>query len=191
MSIMAVLNGLFPDMRGLAVYEMSSRGPLVEFLYKRAGHLTVSEYFDDVAPGGWRVSVQCQDVHRLTYPDKSFDLCTSTEVFEHVGDDMAGFREARRVLRPGGFFVFTVPLALERGTVTRAVLREGRIEHLLPPEYHLDTIRGENTVLCFRDYGADIVARLVQAGFATAEIREIDGADWWGFSRPVVVARAR
>ena len=44
------------------------------------------------------------------YGDASFDLCTSTEVFEHMPDDLNGFSEIRRVLRPGGRFVFTVLL---------------------------------------------------------------------------------
>lgn len=189
LSIIEVLKTVAPGMGGRDVYEMSSRGPLVRFLQRSGTRLTTSEYFDDTAPGDWRGDIQCQDVQRLTYPDASFDLCTSTEVFEHVPDDLAGFREVRRVLRPGGLFVFTVPLAPAMSTVTRAVLRDGRIEHLLPPEYHLDTLRGENTVLCFRDYGADIVERVVAAGFASAEIRAIDGSAWWGFARPAIVAR--
>jgi ubiquinone/menaquinone biosynthesis C-methylase UbiE len=32
-------------------------------------------------------------VQRLSFADASFDLCTSTEVFEHVPDDRAGLRE--------------------------------------------------------------------------------------------------
>jgi len=190
MSIMAVLNDLFPDMGRMSVYEMSSRGPLVEYLAERAGRLTVSEYFDDIAPGEWKGDIQCQDVQRLSYPDAAFNLCTSTEVFEHVEDDLSGFREVRRVLCSGGTFVFTVPITTLPQTVERAIRRNGRIEHLLPPEYHLDAIRGENSVLCFRDYGQDLPSRLVSAGFAAAEIRQVNSAGWWSLGRPVVVARA-
>lgn len=189
LSLLTALVSLVPTLRGTDVYEMSARGPVVRFLRRRGARLTVSEYFDDVAPGARRGEVQCQDVQQLTFSERSFDLCTSTEVFEHVADDLAGFREIRRVLRPGGLFVFTVPLALDARTVTRAVAQADGIEHLLPPEYHLDTIRGKNTVLVFRDYGADITERLVAAGFAHAELRLTSDAAWWGFGRPVVVAR--
>ena len=189
LSMVAALKAVMPDLRNRNVYEMSSRGPLVRFLRHSGSRLTTSEYFDDVPPGTWQGTIQCQDVQRLTYPDASFDLGTSTEVFEHVPDDMAGFREVRRVLRDGGLFVFTVPLA-SAPTVTRAILREGGIEHLLPPEYHLDAIRSQNSVLSFRDYGADIVERLVGAGFANAEILEVDrSAPRWS-ARPVILARA-
>jgi ubiquinone/menaquinone biosynthesis C-methylase UbiE len=38
----------------------------------------------------------------IPFPDASFDLVFSTDVIHHVGDRPAYFREATRVLRPGG-----------------------------------------------------------------------------------------
>ena len=38
----------------------------------------------------------------LPFPDASFDLVFTTDVIHHVGDRGAYFREAERVLRPGG-----------------------------------------------------------------------------------------
>jgi hypothetical protein len=74
-------------------------------------------------------------------------------------------------------------------TVERAVLVEDRVEHLLPAEYHDDHIRGRGRVLCFRNYGMDIVNRLKAQGFADAEIETPDSSRWWGYGRPVVIAR--
>ena len=145
---------------------MSSRGPLYEYARRRAGKLVCSEFFDDVKPGLWKGKIQCQDVTRLTYAEASFDLCTSTEVFEHVPDDEAGFREVRRVLKPSGRFVFTVPLSQAMRTVSRAELVDGKVRHLQPPEYHGDAIRGQGKVLVYREYGRDIVARLRRCGFS-------------------------
>lgn len=190
MSIVQILNEHYPDLSATVVYEMSSRGPLVEYLKRRAGQLIFSEYFDDVAPGEWKGEVQCQDVARLTYANSSFDLCTSTEVFEHVPDDEKGFREVRRVLRPGGRFVFTVPLLDSPITVTRAEVTGGEVRHLLPPEYHGDAIRGQGRVLVYRDYGRDIVDRLRRCGFGTAAIMDVDDSRWWGLGRKVIVAEA-
>lgn len=187
-SIMRVLGRIYPDLSAAAVYEMSSRGPLFEYLKARAGRLVCSEYFDDVPPGKYRNGVQCQDVARLTHADASFDLCTSTEVFEHVPDDEQGFREIRRVLRPGGRFVFTVPLSESAQTVTRAELANGEVRHLLPPEYHGDAIRGQGRVLVYRDYGRDIVALLQRCGFSRAEIVRPDAGSWWGLGSDVIVA---
>ncbi len=43
------------------------------------------------------------------YPDSVFDACVSNYVLEHVQDPLAHFREVRRVLVPGGCYVFRTP----------------------------------------------------------------------------------
>lgn len=190
LSLVSVLLAERPGFRRERVYELSSRGPLFEFLRREVADLTCSEYFDGVPPGGYRNGVQCQDVERLTHADASFDLVTSTEVFEHVPDDRRGFAEIRRVLRPSGALIFTVPLADAEQTVVRAERKDGEIRHLLPPEYHDDRLRGRGTVLVYRDYGADIAERLLEAGFSAAHIDRRCQSDFWRHGRPVVVARA-
>jgi SAM-dependent methyltransferase len=150
--------------RDARVYELSSRGALCRHLQRTFAHVTVSELFDDVVAGGFRDGVQCQDVQRLTYGDASFDLVTSTEVFEHVPDDRRAFAEIHRVLRPGGTLVFTVPLMETAPTLERARLDRGTVVHLTVPEYHGDRLRGRGRVLAFRTYGLDILDRLRAAG---------------------------
>jgi SAM-dependent methyltransferase len=45
----------------------------------------------------------------LPYEDGTFDLVTAFDVVEHMDDDLAGLREMRRVLRPGGHVLLFVP----------------------------------------------------------------------------------
>ena len=45
----------------------------------------------------------------LPYQDGTFDLVTAFDVVEHIDDDLAGLREMRRVLRPGGRVLLFVP----------------------------------------------------------------------------------
>jgi len=45
----------------------------------------------------------------LPYEDNTFDLVTAFDVVEHMDDDLAGLREMRRVLRPGGRVLLFVP----------------------------------------------------------------------------------
>lgn len=45
----------------------------------------------------------------LPYEDATFDLVTAFDVVEHMDDDLAGLKEMRRVLRPGGRVLLFVP----------------------------------------------------------------------------------
>ena len=189
LSIVSVVREIAPDLASRSVYEMSARGPFHAWLCRHAGAVTGSEYFEDVAPGDHRDGVQCQDAQALTHGDGSFDLCTSTEVLEHVPDDARAFRELLRVLRPGGLLVFTVPLRPEHATLERAVLTpQGELLHLTEPEYHGDPLKERGRILAFRTYGGDVVERLLAAGFSRARLVRPSHFIPWGFARPVVVA---
>lgn len=173
------------------VYELSSRAALFKFLLNKFNSFYYSEFFDDVPSGANKNGIPCQDVQALKLNDSLFDLVTSTEVFEHVPNDIKGFSEIYRVLRTGGYFIFTVPLTDNPQTVERAFLKyDGSIEYILPAEYHADKIRGKNSVLAFRNYGMDIKERLISVGF-TVEIRKINCDETRIFNQYVIVAKKR
>ncbi|MDY6973369.1 MAG: class I SAM-dependent methyltransferase [Thermodesulfobacteriota bacterium] len=189
LSLVAVLRHVSPDLGSKSVFELSSRGPLFRYLKQKTKSLTYSEYFSDISPGEYKEGVQCQDVQRLTYQSESFDICTSTEVFEHVPMDKIGFSEIYRVLNPNGILVFTVPLDIHNITVERAELVVGGgVKHFLPSEYHRDPLRKDEPILTFRNYGYDILDKLLNAGFKRAEIRRPGLNMPWGYTRPVIVA---
>ena len=54
-------------------------------------------------------AVRHYDGERLPYDECIFDLVTALDVIEHVDDDEAILREMRRVTRPGGHVLVTVP----------------------------------------------------------------------------------
>lgn len=188
LALAAAIAGHFGPVRGRAVYELGSRGPLVRHLRRSGATLTLSEYFDGIAPGQQRNGIRCEDVQSLTFADAAFDLVTSTEVLEHVPDDARAFAEIRRVLVPGGMTIFSVPLSGREQTVERARATPKGIVHLLPPEYHGDRLRGRNAVLAYRTYGRDIVARLLAAGFRRACLDAANEHAWLGHGRQIVVA---
>ena len=188
-SIANVLINHVPDFKQKNIYELSARGAFFEFLNKNAKNVVFSEYMDDVKPGDSINGVLCQDVQSLTFDNAVFDICTSTEVFEHVPDDIKGFREICRVLKDNGVFIFTVPLHDVEKTVNRALVEEGKIVYLLDPEYHDDSIRGVGKVLVFRDYGHDIVDKLLSVGFSDVAIIEESDSAGFGYRKDVIVAR--
>jgi SAM-dependent methyltransferase len=53
--------------------------------------------------------VRLGEATKLPFADASFDLVTCLDVVEHLDDDIAAFEEMRRVLRPGGHLLVTVP----------------------------------------------------------------------------------
>lgn len=54
-------------------------------------------------------NVRLGEASSLPFGDGSFDLVTALDVVEHLDDDVAAFREMKRVLRPGGQILVTVP----------------------------------------------------------------------------------
>ena len=189
MSLGFIVARLNLDLASMSVFEMSSRGSFVNFLKKNCLALELSEYWPDLPRGSERDGISCQNVEQLTFRDGSFDLCTSTEVFEHVSDDTRGFSEIHRVLKPGGWLVFSVPLK-GGSTLKRAEIIDGElVHHVTPPEYHDDLLSGPKTVLAYRTYGTDIVEKLKNVGFRIAEINDcaVDYLD--GYGRKIVVAQ--
>jgi SAM-dependent methyltransferase len=53
--------------------------------------------------------VKSGSAEELPYEDASFDLVTALDVVEHLDDDLAGLKEMRRVLKPGGRALIFVP----------------------------------------------------------------------------------
>jgi len=155
-------------------YELSTYGATLTWLEKHMHSATTSEYFPHHATGTMVGGILNQDVQRLTFPDSSFDLVTSNQVFEHVPDDLAGYRETHRVLRPGGAMIFSVPLYDASSTLHTAELRNGKVVFFGEPEFHDSRIGGAKSAPVFwRHSRHDICSRVMQAGFTKAELQEI------------------
>lgn len=86
---------------------------------------------------------------------------------EHIPDYLSANREIRRVLRPAGYHIFTVPSPLRPETITRAEVRYGVVHHLLDPSFHGNPIDRVGGSLCYADFGEDIVDILNTAGYST------------------------
>ncbi|MCC2632866.1 MAG: Methyltransferase type 11 [Ramlibacter sp.] len=128
-----------------------------------------SEYLGYQYRGGEVVGgVRHEDVMALSYADASFDLIVSNDVLEHIPDPAAAFQECSRVLRPGGVVLATFPFHTDReGTLVRAKLANGAVEHLHPPQYHGNPVSADGS-LVFQDFGWDLLDVMRQAGFSDA-----------------------
>lgn len=82
-----------------------------------------------------RVHFEVADIGKLPFEDDRFEVVTALGVIEYLDDPPAALGELRRVLRPGGLLVFSVPNAaspLRRfGRQLTGLLRRGRDARLL------------------------------------------------------------
>jgi SAM-dependent methyltransferase len=118
-----------------------------------------------------------QNLEHLTFPDASFDIVITSDVMEHVRQDALAHAEIRRVLKPGGVYLFTVPhMRHTRETLQRVVVHDpddpDKDEYVLEKEYHGDTNDPENAALSYRVYGTEIDETLAQLGFKVDYTKE-------------------
>lgn len=57
------------------------------------------------------ITLMQASIYEIPFPDNTFDAVILSEVLEHIDDDVAGLKEAFRVVKPGGVVAITVPHA--------------------------------------------------------------------------------
>ena len=111
-----------------------------------------------------------QNLEALTFADASFDVVITSDVLEHVRLDERAHRKIRRVLKPGGVHLFTVPHFRDRSTLTRVEVVDpadpSSDRYLTEKEYHGDANSEEGRALSYRSYGIDLDDRLATLDFA-------------------------
>jgi len=111
-----------------------------------------------------------QNLECLTFADASFDLVMTSDVMEHVRLDDIAHREIRRVLKPGGVYIFTVPhTRAAHGTMNRVVIHDpldpAKDEYVMEKEFHGDANDLQNAALSYRVYGTELDEKLQKLGF--------------------------
>ena len=105
---------------------------------------------------------------------------------EHVRRPAEAFQSISRVLKPGGYHVFTVPIYSEETTVRIDTTTDEDV-HLLPPLYHGDPLRSQGA-LAYYDFGMDILNMANAFGFESAvTIHNREDRRW--MSGHVIVSR--
>lgn len=99
------------------------------------------------------------DVCDIPFDDNSFDVAMCNHVFEHVNDDRKAMSEFFRVLKPGGWAIFQVPLDTKSKTTQEdpTITDPAERERLYWQHDHV------------RLYGLDYGKRLAAVGFKVDE----------------------
>ena len=149
-----------------SAWEMSTYGSTLKFLKDNFPTIIESEYFPNYSSGEYVDNILNQDVQNLSFADESLDLITSNQVFEHVPDDIKGYKECYRVLKNNGALIFTVPLFNIPQTEQLAAIVNNEIIYFSEPEYHDSRAAGPNSILTFWHHSIqDICNRVEEAGF--------------------------
>ena len=125
-----------PPGPGLRILHLNQTNALAAAL-QSLGSVTETLYRPD-RPLGSRIDGRSnEDMCRLTFEEDRFDLAVHSETLEHLPDYGRALDEVRRVLKPGGFQVYTIPLLFSRATRQRMTLDvSGRLVSRLPPSFH-------------------------------------------------------
>jgi SAM-dependent methyltransferase len=169
------IRSLGKELEEMTVLELDPHSPLRPLL-SRAKTYMRSYYSSSDRLGSVRDDgARCEDITKLTLPPSSVDLIVSSDVLEHVPNIELAFEESCRVLRPGGSHLFTVPTS--RGaTLRRAEIVDGKIHHLVEPEYHSDPLNPQG-ILAFWTYGVDAGELFGSFGLNVSIARGPEGKD--------------
>jgi SAM-dependent methyltransferase len=123
-----------------------------------AGEIDI-ERFKGVARG---------DATKLPFGDAAFDTVITSEVLEHIQDDVTAISEMVRVLRPGGTFAATVPAWWPE-----------KINWMLSDEYHAPKSPGGHVRIYSK---TELAAKLRAAGLelhGTHRAHALHSPYWW------------
>jgi SAM-dependent methyltransferase len=169
-AIIHALATSFPDWRDLQIHESSPGSPSSNLLRREGFHYSSSQFFQGVVTGTIHHGERCEDLHNLTYPDESFDLFITQDVFEHIPAPQKGYSEVARVLKPGGAHVFTIPLYKGKPTLVRARLAEdGTLVRYLPDDYHSNPVDPKGSLVT-TEWGDDVADFIYHASGLETEI---------------------
>lgn len=155
---------LFINQRGLAngpmrIMHVAPESKLGPWLRKRAegGYVSVDlmDKFVD----------QNLDLTDIPYPDATFDAIICNHVMEHIPADAKAMSECFRVMRPGGWGIFQVPI----GGKLDATTEDPSVED--PAERQRRFGQDDHIRIYAHD---DYVARLERAGFKVEQFRWAD-----------------
>jgi len=96
----------------------------------------------------------------MPFEDNTFDVIFCNHVLEHVADDHKAMTELCRVMKPGGFGIFQVPVDYSRETTLEdpnITSEEDRVKFYWQKDH-------------VRLYGLDYPSKLEAAGFKTERI---------------------
>jgi len=151
-NLIRALDELIPAWQEKDIHETSPGSEYFKALtgYSHSQYIPQVAFGSSLPDGGTN-----QNIESMTFESNSFDIFISQDVLEHVFDPEKACREILRVLKPGGWHIFTTPRHMDIGkSIKRAKLVGDTIKYLKEPEYHANPV-GDGKALVTYDWGKD------------------------------------
>lgn len=127
------------------------------------------------------VEFLCEEGEKIPFPDESFSKIICSEVIEHLIHPEPLLAEIRRVLKPGGRVVFTVPNLNSRGTIWKRACYGFREPPFTPmTEFSMDALSSHGDAHV-RQFTLKTFTELIETNGLTSEY--VGGAGFVDFPK--------
>jgi glycosyltransferase involved in cell wall biosynthesis/ubiquinone/menaquinone biosynthesis C-methylase UbiE/Tfp pilus assembly protein PilF len=169
----AILSNIPADSK-ICIFESSGMASYNNVLASKFSYINTS--YDKVIIESGTYDPRCYaDLQKMPYGDNTFDYIITGDVMEHVRDYFSAIEECFRVLKPGGFMLFTVPYKHSMGKNHIKVLPDGDHDVFLEEAEYNGTDRSP----VYRIYGRELLDELSRKGFSVE--RRVIESEEFGF----------
>jgi SAM-dependent methyltransferase len=161
------LDRIFSELSSKKIHQSSPAGSLHSFLLKQP-HYSYSYFFNDIKNGEYnKDNILCANLEILPFEDNTFDIFLTMDVFEHLFNPIIAIKEINRVVKPGGYYIMTVPIENFDKPTEKTCYKDldNNIIHIptkqsafknVTIEYHGNPIDTKGSIVTYY-YGYDIV----------------------------------
>jgi len=108
------------------------------------------------------------DMQRMDLPSDIYDIVVHSDTLEHIPNPVLGLQECRRILRPKGRMLMTIPIVPTRLT---------RRRDNMPLSYHGNPAEKSSDFIVCTEYGADFYIDMVAAGWKNISLYTLGSLD--------------
>jgi SAM-dependent methyltransferase len=174
------------------IYLTEHKSTLFEWFKLRFPNLVGSEFLGRNYLAGEMVNgTRNENLEGVSFDNEEFKFVICADTLNHVMNYKKAIKEVFRILKPGGFFVFTAKVDFsKRNHTVRSEYKRGKLINYMEPEYYGDPLNPTGS-LCLRYFGLQILDELKTQGFLLPQALQYWSNDfgYYGDDQVIFVAQ--